>query len=259
MALQRHLVRAILFCGLLTALTLVEIRATTVSRASSMPSYAGCYRRLYSTPIGNTEVVALGSSRVMFAFDPAIFVSQMTEVSGRSLAARNLAHPSAFPSFDFYLLEELTRQQQPNIVLFELNLDSARNIGIEDTVDPSDHVSDLVLPVGNFPPMFFAGLPLSAVANEMQDATDHVVLKLHYILKSVFISIEYVFNAIVTGRLGKVFEADADIDERRSDMCRMKIMDDLELQAAKHDREAEKVASIRRLALDEMRDRKSVV
>lgn len=256
MALQRRLVWAVLFCGLLVALALIALRTTTVLRSSSMPSFANCYQRLYSTPIGSIEIVALGSSRMMFAFDPGLFETQTTAISSGSLTARNLAHPSASPSFDFHLLEALTRQQHPNIVLFELNLDSARNIEIEDTVDPSNHASDLVLPVAQFPPMFFAGLPLSTVVAEMWDATDNAVLKLHYVLKSIFMNIEYAFNAIVTGRLDTVFKADADIDERRQDMCRMKIMDDLELQTVKHDREAEKVASIRRLAFDETSGRR---
>ncbi|MEQ1714394.1 MAG: hypothetical protein ABL907_00180, partial [Hyphomicrobium sp.] len=126
-ALSKPVGKIALTCALATAVLLLTGFDSLAVRLSSLPVGNYCYYRLAQSLPVRTDVLLIGTSRVLQGIEPDELGKSLSGAD-RSAAVVNFAHPGHYLNFDYRLLEELLGRTQAGVVVIEVPFEIEKQV-----------------------------------------------------------------------------------------------------------------------------------
>lgn len=138
-------------------------------------SRGSCFVRLWHDLPGDTEIVFTGSSRIQ----RGVQVDMISEALGLGpTGAVNLAHPNAALPLDYALLERLTEDHAPRVVVVGVQPRSQALHDLELSIDPSAPDVRPPLSFGTVNPRYLLGADMGHITRLVFEQTDNDLLAL---------------------------------------------------------------------------------
>lgn len=204
--------RLILYAIFVTFFSLAAVISlatfTSVGRAAIFPDNRYCFHRLYSGLPDEARVLLIGSSRIWLGLDP----DQLAEALDLPRnAVINLAHTHRDYDFDRLVIEDLTRNTQIDLVLFDtLPPPEGRNpIG-----------SELVVGKRLFGAYYVNGSSYADLFGELAEAPRGLAVRLHDMLRALQYRHQRMVPLLVGGRVWQTLSMpESDWDRDRQNIC----------------------------------------
>jgi hypothetical protein len=149
------LLRLALAIAFALAIGIVALSKTSINQASALGNSPTCYHRLLYNPPRNTEIVAIGSSRIRRGVTPEIIANAFGLEDDQVL---NLGHPSISPAYDAGVIERIAAMRPLRMVVFEVTLRSPALRAAERSIDPRRNaIYDIGLSSGIYEELYVIG------------------------------------------------------------------------------------------------------